>query len=35
MLPDPLLALLKFTVITLGLALFIYWRREYDSRRPE
>jgi ABC-2 family transporter protein len=35
LLPDPLLAVLKFTVITLGLALFIYWRREYDSRPRE
>jgi hypothetical protein len=35
LMPDPLLALLKFTVITLGLALFIYWRREYDSRPRE
>jgi len=35
LLPNPLLAVLKFTVITLGLALFIYWRREYDSRPRE
>lgn len=35
LLPDPLLAVFKFTVITLGLALFIYWRREYDSRPRE
>lgn len=35
LLPDPLLAVLKLTAVTLGLALFIYWRREYDSRPRE
>ncbi len=35
LLPNPLLAVLKVTVITLGLALLVYWRREYDSRPRE
>jgi hypothetical protein len=34
-LADPLLALVRFTVLTLGLALVIHARREYDSRTTE
>lgn len=32
---EPLPSLLKFTLITLGLALLVYSRREYDSRPRE